>query len=170
MVNAGDALINRSVELIVLISSVVMIAFMITGGCGGNGSNSPPVVTGFPPECAGTFDVDLSCPAESLAGSTCLPYTCDITDNSTDPPEVINSFHIVFGRNCVDTDCFTLVCQDLMNGSVIVAEEASIIVESVSGIQVGEDVEGQVGYGLPKGTIFIGQEQFSVDCPVIVVP
>jgi len=72
MKNAGDALIYRTSGLIVLISSIAMIALMVTGGCGGNGSNTPPSATGFPPECDGTFGVDLSCPATSLAGSVCL--------------------------------------------------------------------------------------------------
>lgn len=85
MSETGESVIERSVMLIILISSVVVIAFVITGGCGdgGNGgsTNTPtptiPGPTGFSEECDGTFDVDLSCPAESLAGAICNIYSCE---------------------------------------------------------------------------------------------
>ena len=170
MKNAGDVLIGRASSLIVLISSIVMIAFMVTGGCdgSGNGDNSPPPgATGFPPECDGTFDVDLSCPATSLAGSTCLPYLCDIVDDSEEPPAIIDNLTVVFGDNCTDTDCFTLECQDI---SVIDADAATIIIDSVSGTPVGEDVEGNVFQGTPDGRIIIGNEEFALDCNGFITP
>ncbi len=170
MKNAGDALIYRTSGLIVLISSIAMIALMVTGGCGGNGSNTPPSATGFPPECDGTFGVDLSCPATSLAGSVCLPYFCDIVDDTVTPAEVIDTTTFVFGDNCTDTDCFTLECQDIFNGSVIDADAATIIIETVDGIPVGEDVEGEAEFGLPDGRIIIDSEEFALDCVGIVVP
>ncbi|MGH7851718.1 MAG: hypothetical protein ACREOP_15600 [Thermodesulfobacteriota bacterium] len=173
MKNAGDALIYRTSGLIILISSIVMIALMITGGCdgSGNGDNSPPPgATGFPPECDGTFDVDLSCPATSLAGSVCLPYFCDIVDDSVSPAEVIDTTTFVFGDQCTDTDCFTLECQDIFNGSVIDADAATVIIETVDGTPVGEDVEGNVFQGTPDGRIIIGNEEFVLDCLGFVTP
>lgn len=170
MKNTGDALIGRASSLIVLISSIVMIALMVTGGCGGNGSNTPPSATGFPPECDGTFDVDLSCPATSLAGSICLPYFCDIVDDTVAPAEVIDTTTFVFGDNCTDTDCFTLECEDIFNGPVIDADTATIIIETVDGIPVGEDAVGEAEFGLPDGRIIIDSEEFALDCQGIVVP
>ena len=167
MKNAGDALIYRTSGLIVLISSIAMIALMVTGGCGGNGSNTPPSATGFPPECDGTFGVDLSCPATSLAGSVCLPYVCDVIDDSEEPPMIIDNITVVFGDHCTDTDCFTLECQDI---SVIDADAATIIIDSVSGTPVGEDVEGSVFQGTPDGVIIIGGEEFVLDCNGFITP
>ncbi|MEQ9619769.1 MAG: hypothetical protein RIG61_11440 [Deltaproteobacteria bacterium] len=164
---------ERVAEIIILISSLVIIAFMITGGCEGSGGASPtpqPATTGFPPECDGTFDIDLSCPATSLAGSVCLPYICDIIDDSTEIPEIVDNITIVFGKKCTDTDCFRLECEDLKNESGTVAEEASIVIESVNDTPVGEDVEGQESFGFPKGAIFIGGEEFFLDCNSAVVP
>src|SRR3990167_5908022 len=146
MKNAWDALIDRTSGLIVLISSIAMIALMVAGGCESSNHPDPvvtttpspqpsPQVTGFPPECTNTFYVDLSCPATSLAGSTCLPYVCDIVDNSEEPPVIIDNLTVVFGDKCTDTDCFTLECQDI---SVIDADAATIIIDSVSGTPVGE--------------------------------
>ena len=175
MKNAGDVLIGRASSLIVLISSIVMIAFMVTGGCesGGHGGPSltphptPGGATDFPPECINTFNVDLSCPATSLAGSTCLPYLCDIIDNSEEPPLIIDNLTVVFGDHCTDTDCFTLECQDI---SVIDANTATIIIDSVSGTPVGEDVEGNVFQGTPDGVIIIGGEEFALDCNGFITP
>jgi hypothetical protein len=166
----GDAIITRSVELIIFTSSIVMIAFMISGGCGGNGGGEPPVRTGFPPECNGTFVIDLSCPASSLAGSVCLPYICDVIDDSGIMPEIVDTLTIVFGSSCTDTDCFTLECLDLTGQSGVFAEEASINIESVDDMPVGPDVEGEVGFGFPKGTLFRGEDEFLLDCNSAVVP
>jgi hypothetical protein len=171
MKKAGNALINHSAELIVLISSVVMIAFMITGGCGGNGSNPRRRrPQDSPPECNGTFGVDLSCPAESLAGSTCLPHGCEVVDNSGSIPEPVDTIQIIFGSSCTDTDYFTLECRNLRGQSGIFAEEASISIDSVNDIPVSPDVEGQADYGLPKGTIFTGDNEYLLDCNSYTVP
>ncbi len=170
MKNAGDVLINRSAELIILISSVVMIAFMITGGCGGNGSNTPPPTTGFPPEC-GSPNIDLSCPAGSFLDFDCYSYDCDILDNSTEPPGDVDSFQIIFVRSCSETDCFTLDCHDLMQGSRTVAEEAAITIGEVNGMPVGEDVEGDTGFvSSIKGSIEIDGQEFGLDCASGPVP
>ncbi len=175
MKNAGDSLINRTAEMIVLISSVAIIALMVTGGCNSGGHGGPsvtptPAPTGFPPECDGTFDVDLSCPAASLAGSVCLPYFCDIVDDTVAPAEVIDTTTFVFGDNCTDTDCFTLECEDIFNGPVIDADTATIIIETVDGTPVGEDVEGSVFQGTPDGVITIGGEEFVLDCNGFITP
>ncbi len=175
MKNARDSLINRTAEMIVLISSVAIIALMVTGGCNSGGHGGPPVTptpapTGFPPECEGTFDVDLSCPAASLAGSTCLPYLCDIVDDSEEMPVIIDNLTVVFGDNCTDTDCFTLECEDIFNGPVIDADTATIIIETVDGTPVGEDVEGSVFQGTPDGRIFIDGEEFALDCNGFITP
>lgn len=175
MKNAGDALINRAAEMIVLISSVAIIALMVAGGCENGGHGGPsftptPAPTWFPPECEGTFDVDLSCPATSLAGSVCLPYFCDIIDDSVSPVDVIDATTFVFGDSCTDTDCFTLECGDIFSGSVIDADAASITIETVDGIPVGEDVEDSVFQGIPDGAIFIDGQEFALDCVGMVVP
>ncbi|GEM_PF-2085174 len=175
MKNTGDALIGRASSLIVLISSIVMIALMVTGGCESGGHGGPsftpsPAPTGFPPECEGTFGVDLSCPAASLAASVCLPYVCDIFDDTGSPAVEIDSIQFVFGDSCTNTDCFTLECQGIFNGSVFDAESATIMVEDVSGFVVGEDVEGEIEFGLPAGRIIIEGEDFPIDCSGIVVP
>ena len=174
MKSNGDAIINRIAEFIVVFSSLLIVALMVTGGCGNNGGNestptpSPtPLLTGFPPECDGTFGVDLSCPATSLAGSVCLPYGCDVIDNSEEPPLHLDNFTIVFGDHCADTDCFTLECQDI---SILGADSATVIIESVNGMAVGDDAMGIVDSGLPNGRIIIDGTEFSFECNFIIVP
>ena len=174
MKKCSETLINRAVEFIVIFSSLLSIALMVTGGCNNGGHGSPevtpsptPLLTGFPPECDGTFGVDLSRPATSLAGSICLPYFCDVIDDSVSPPEVVDTITVVFGNHCSDSDCFTLECGDT---SVLDADSATIIIESVNGTPVGEDAMGVVDSGLPDGRIIIGGEEFLLDCNAIVVP
>ena len=174
MKSTGDVLINRTSGLIVLISSIIMIALMVTGGCdSSNGNSSPtptPGPTGFPPECDGTFGVDLSCPAESLEGSVCLPYFCDIIDDSEPPGNVIDTITIVFGDHCTASDCFTLGCQDIFNGTVFNADSATIVIETVDGTPVGEDTMGEVNMGVPDGRIIIDGEDFALDCQGFITP
>ncbi|HVY54286.1 MAG TPA: hypothetical protein VHC46_00865 [Thermodesulfobacteriota bacterium] len=175
MKNRRQTFIDRAAELIVAFSSLVVIALMAGGGCDGGGHGGPSVTptpqpTGFPPECEGTFDVDLSCPAESLAGSVCLPYTCDIFDDSTSPAVEIDSITVVFGDHCTATDCFTIECQNIFNGSVFDADSATLVVEDVNGFVVGEDVEGEIEFGLPAGRITIEGEEFPFACDGIIVP
>jgi hypothetical protein len=170
MKNAGDALIYRTSGLIVLISSIVMIALMVTGGCGGNGSNTPPSATGFPPEC-GSPNIDLSCPAGSFLDFDCYSYDCGILDNSTEPPGEVDSFHIIFVRSCAETDCFSLECMDLKQGARTVAEEASITFDEINGMPVGEDEEGETGFVFSiTGSIEIDGSEFGLDCVSGPVP
>jgi hypothetical protein len=166
MKKAGDRYLNRAAEIIVIISSVAVIAFMAVGGCN-NGGHGEPSPTGFPPECDGTFGVDLNCPAGSLAGSVCLPYVCDVINDSEEPPMIVDNITVVFGDHCTDTDCFTLECQDI---SVIGADSATIIIESVDGMPVGEGAMGVVDSGLPDGRIIIDGEEFALDCDGFVIP
>jgi len=170
----GDVLINRIAEFIVVFSSLLIVALMVTGGCNNGKHGGPsvtstptPALTGFPPECDGTFGVDLSCPATSLAGSVCLPYVCDVIDDSEEPPMRIDNITIVFGDHCTDTECFTLECQDV---SVLDSDAATVIIESVSGIAVGPDVEGSVYQGIPDGVIVIDGEEFLLDCIGFITP
>lgn len=166
----GDAIINRLAEFIVVVSSLLIVALMVTGGCneGGHGGptpSNPP--TGFPPECEETFNVDLSCPAASLAGSVCLPYVCEVIDDSVEPPMQIDNLTIVFGDHCTDTDCFTLECQDI---SVLDSDAATVIIDSVSGMAVGPDIEGAIFQGIPDGVIIIDGEEFLLDCTGFITP
>lgn len=168
----GDAIMYRLAEFIVVFSSLLIVALMVTGGCNNGGHGGPSVTpspppTGFPPECERTFNVDLSCPAASLAGSVCLPYVCDVIDDSIEPPVQIDNLTIVFGDHCTDTDCFTLECQDI---SVLDSDAATVIIESVNGMAVGPDVEGTIFQGIPDGVIIIDGEEFLLDCVGFVTP
>ena len=53
---------------------------------------------------------------------------------------------------------------------MIDADAATIIIESVSGTPVGEDVEGSVFQGTPDGRIIIGGEEFALDCNGFITP
>lgn len=173
MKTAEDTLIRRAAGAIVIISSLIIISLMITGGCSSSDGNPTPTnapTTGFPPECNGTFDVSLSCPATSLAGSFCQTYVCDIIDDGTEPVVITESLFVRFGEKCTDIDCFTLECQDLRTDSDSTIGEAIILVETVSGTPVGEGVEGEVFSGLPDGRIIIGDEDFQLDCNGLIVP
>jgi hypothetical protein len=179
MKNEGDVLIGRASSLIVLISSIAMIALMVTGGCESNNSGNPsttpspspsPQVTGFPPEC-GSPNIDLGCPAGSFLDFDCYSYDCDILDNSTEPPGEVDSFRIIFVRSCAETDCFSLECLDLKQGARTVAEEASITFDEINGMPVGEDVEGETGFVFSIiGSIEIEGEVFGLDCESGPVP
>ena len=86
MKNTGDALIDRTSGLIVLISSIVMIALMVTGGCEGNGRQTPLPRRQGSLRNATVLSMSISAvPPTSLAGSTCLPYVCDIVDDTEEP-------------------------------------------------------------------------------------
>ena len=174
-----DSFIRRASATIVIISSIVIISLMLTGGCDGTAtSNQIPTPTptwapstGFPPACDGTFDVSLGCPATSLAGSVCQPYWCDIIDDSIEPGAIVDEIAVVFGDACTDVDCFTLECQGIRSRITETSiGQATIIIETVNDIPVGEDVEGDEFSGLPDGRILIDGENFLLDYNSIIVP
>ena len=179
MREAEDSFVRRASTIIVIISSVVIISLMLTGGCDGTATSiqiptpTPTLApsTGFPPACDGTFDVSLSCPAASLASSVCQPYWCDVIDDSTEPGAIVEEIAVVFGDACTDVDCFTLECQDIHSRITETSiGQATIIIETVNDIPVGENVEGEEFSGLPDGRILIDGENFLLDCNSIIVP
>ncbi|MAT39335.1 MAG: hypothetical protein CL946_07000 [Ectothiorhodospiraceae bacterium] len=178
MREAEDSFVRRTSAVIVIISSLVTISLMLTGGCDGSATSiqiptpTPTFApsTGFPPECDGTFNVSLSCPATSLAGSVCQPYWCDIIDDSIEPGAIVDEIAVVFGGACTDIDCFTLECQDIHSRITETSiGQATVIIETVNDIPVGED-EGEEFSGLPDGRILIDGENFLLDCNSIIVP
>lgn len=171
MKTTESTFLTRACSLIVLVTSLSIIGLMIYGGCSSNGQPPPPIRTpggtGFPPECDGTFDVSLSCPAVSLEDSPCLTYVYDVIDNSGPEPVVVNEFvRIRFGELCTALDCFTLECEGIESG----IGDATFIIETVNDITVGEDVQGEINSGLPEGPIFIGEDEFFFDCQGTIVP
>ncbi|MCL4244584.1 MAG: hypothetical protein KJ002_05575 [Candidatus Dadabacteria bacterium] len=179
MREAEDSFIRRAAGAIIAIVSLVIISLMLSGGCDGTAtSNQIPTPTptwapstGFPPHCDGTFDVSLSCPATSLAGSVCQPYWCDIIDDSIEPGAIVDEITVVFGNTCTDVDCFTLECQGIHSRITETSiGPATIIIETVNDIPVGEDVEGEEFSGLPDGRIIIDGQDLLLDCNSIIVP
>ncbi len=179
MKTAEDSLIRRAAGAIIIIVSLTIISLMITGGCDGTATSkqipTPTPTwtpsTGFPPACDGTFDVSLSCPAGSLAGSVCQPYWCDIIDDSIEPGTIVDEISVVFGDSCTDVDCFTLECQSIHSRLTETSiEQATIIIETVNNIPVGPDVEGEFFTGMPDGRIIIDGQDLLLDCNSIIVP
>ena len=176
MRTAEDTFIQRASAVIVIISSLVIISLMLTGGCDGTAaSNQIPTPTptsvpstGFPPECNGTLDISLSCPATDLKGSFCVAYRCYVIDESVEPPAVAETFIIAFDESCTDVDCFTLECPDIPIGGVL--ESPIFTIESVNDIPVAEDSQGTFDLGSPKGRIFLGSGEFSFSCGVNAIP
>lgn len=171
MRTAEGAFLTRISSFIILATSLTIIGLTMYGGCSSDGVPPPPTRTpggtGFPPECDGTFDVSLSCPAESLQNSPCLSYVYDVIDNSGPEPVIVDEFVIIrFGESCTALDCFTLDCTGIPSG----IGDAVFIVETVNDITVGEDVNGEINSGLPEGPIFIGEDEFFFDCQGIIVP
>ncbi len=176
MRTAEDSFIRRASAVIVIISSLVIISLMLTGGCDGTAtSNQIPTPTptwipstGFPPACDGTLDISLSCPATDLKGSFCVAYRCDVIDESVEPPNAAETFIIAFDESCTDVDCFTLECPDIPIGGVL--ESPIFTIESVNDIPVAEDSQDTFGLGSPKGTIFLESGEFSFSCGVNAIP
>jgi len=171
MRTTGDAFLRKVSSLIIIVTSLSIIGMMIYGGCGSSGGSptptSTPGGTGFPPECNGTFDVSLSCPAVSLERSVCLPYVYDVIDDSGPEPVIVYEFVTLrFGDKCIALDCFTLDCNNVSSG----VGDAIFIVETVNGITVGEDVQGEISSGCPEGPIFIDDNEYYFDCQGIIVP
>ena len=179
MREAEDSFVRRAAAAIVIFSSIVIISLMLTGGCDGSATSiqiptpTPTFApsTGFPSECDGTFGVSLSCPAASLAGSECLPYSCYVIDDSTEPGEIVDDIILVFGDRCSDIDCSTLECQGafstITDSSI---GEFTILIETVNDIPVGPDGGGERLYGTPDGRIIIDGQDLLLDCYAVMMP
>ncbi|HET7290511.1 MAG TPA: hypothetical protein VFJ67_08755 [Thermodesulfobacteriota bacterium] len=112
--NYNESLIKRSVELIILLSSIITIAFMITGGCGGGGKKAQPRPTGPPPGCEDIY-IDPECPAVSLAGLCRFwgGYFCNFTEINPENPEPETIGLGIQLADCTILDCFTLECEEI---------------------------------------------------------
>lgn len=132
--------VNIASELIISITSLVFIAFMITGGCGGDGGNqnpSPPPVTGLPPEC-GSVDIDPECPAVSLNGLCSFwGYWCDFTERNPEIPEPETISTGVQPSACISVDCFTLECEESFGDPI---PEVSIITLDIVELEIISDI------------------------------
>jgi hypothetical protein len=115
MKKISKSIIDNYLETIIILFSMLMIAFMITGGCNGDG-NKPrptPLPTGFPPECL-PFEVDPECPAVSLPELRCVSYSCIFSELNPDLPEP-ETFSLGININeCVSLDCFNLECEEFI--------------------------------------------------------
>ena len=149
--NHNESLVTRLVASIILISSVITIAFMATGGCGGGGGNGgPPHPTGPPPGCE-DIDIDPECPAVSLNGLCRFwgGYFCDFTEINPENPEPETIDLGIQLADCTVLDCFTLECEerfssmtDPLNVTLNIMEVGNvggIIPEAFSGTA---DIEG----------------------------
>lgn len=173
MRTAEDRFIRRASAVIVIVSSLVIISLMLTGGCDGTATSiqipTPTPTwapsTGFPPECVG---ISLSCPAADFERAYCVNNECELIDNSVEPPQVIETFFINFSDSCDDVDCFTFECRDVPIGGVL--ESPIFIIESLNDYPVGEDIAGPFDFGFPKGTIILNGEEFVFSCGIIAVP
>lgn len=121
MKNYTESIIDRSAELIILFVSIVVIAFMVTGGCGGDGGQGgqptfTPGPTGPPPGCE-DIDIDPECPAVSLTGLCSFwgGYFCDFTEINPEIPEP-ETIHLgIQLTDCTSLDCFTLECDEIFS-------------------------------------------------------
>ena len=119
MKNLIQSVFDNYLEIIIIIFSILIIAFMITGGCGGDGNKPKPTPgpTGFPPECL-PFEVDPECPAVSLPELRCVSYSCWLTESNPDLTEP-ETFGINVNVNeCVSLDCFNLECEEIIADNV----------------------------------------------------
>lgn len=113
--NHNEYLVTRLVVSIILVSSVITIALMATGGCGGGGGNGgPPGPTGPPPGCE-DIDIDPECPAVSLAGLCRFwgGYYCNFTETNPGNPEPETIDLGIQLADCTILDCFTLECEEI---------------------------------------------------------
>lgn len=106
----------RLVEMTIILVSILVIGFMIIGGCDGEGGREEqrtPFPTGPPPGCE-DIDIDPECPAVSLTELCDFwgGYSCDFTEIKPDitEPETI-SLGIQLTA-CTSLDCFTLECEE----------------------------------------------------------
>lgn len=173
MRTAEDAFIRRASTVIVIISSLVIISLMLTGGCDGTAtSNQIPTPTptwtpstGFPSECVG---ISLGCPAADFERAYCVNNECELIDNSVEPHQVIETFFINFSQSCDVVDCFTFECGDVPIGGVL--ESPRFIIETLNDYPVGEDIAGPFEFGFPKGTISLSSGDFAFSCGIVAVP
>ena len=114
-----ESIIDNYLEIIIILFSMLMIAFMITGGCNGDGHNPRPTSgpTGFPPECL-PFEVDPECPAVSLPELRCVSYRCEFAELNPNSPEPETFSFSVNTRECVSLDCFNLECEEIIADNV----------------------------------------------------
>ena len=178
---SSDKFITRASSIIILVTSLAIIAFMSYGGCGG-GSNdggsgpssspaptatftpptptptTPPGATGSPG--CGSVQVSIACPAVSLEEPNCIGHVCKVIDETGSEPVLIDEFTIGFSVKCTAFDCFTLECE---NTSEIIGD-STIVIESVSGIPVNEDSEEIEYNGKPDGTIFFDDTDYTFRC------
>ena len=109
----------RLVEMTIILVSILVIGYMIIGGCGGDGGHKEqptPPPTGPPPGCE-DIDIDPECPAVSLTELCDFwgGYSCDFTEIKPDitEPETI-SLGIQLTA-CTSLDCFTLECDEIFS-------------------------------------------------------
>lgn len=133
---------NIASELIILITSLVFIAFMITGGCGGDGGQKSqptftPGPTGPPPGCE-DIEIDPDCPAVGLNGLCSFwGYWCDFTERNPETPEPETISIGVQPSACISVDCFTLECEESFGDPI---PEASIITLDIVEIEIISDI------------------------------
>ena len=164
----SESIIDRFAGLTILLFSIVIIAFMITGGCGGDGGQkgqptfNPP--TGPPPGCE-DIDIDPECPAVSL-NELCSfwgGYFCDFTEQNPAIPEpAIISLGIQL-TDCITLDCFTLECEEGLEGAI---PEMSIITLDIVEIEIISDIVPAAF----SGTADIDGEEFDYVCQPPPIP
>jgi len=158
-----EFIIHNYLELAIFLFSIVIIAFMITGGCNGDGHNPRPTPgpTGPPPECVDNI-IDPECPAVSFA-ELCdfWGYTCNFMELA---PEIPEPEIIQIGINpstCISNDCFTIECEGL--GPNI--PEMTIIILDILDID-NPDVYPQEFSGIAD----INVQEYEYVCPPPPVP
>ena len=109
-----ESIIDNYLELTIFLFCIVIIAFMITGGCGGDGKSKPPLLpTGPPPECVDNV-IDPECPAASFT-ELCdfWGYSCHFMEQAPEIPEAETIKIGIRPSACISIDCFTLECEGL---------------------------------------------------------
>ena len=117
MKKVTKSIINNHLEITIILFSMLMIAFMIIGGCNedGNKSKSTPPPTGPPPGCE-SIEIDPECPAVSYTelcpfwGS----YDCNFSEISQDLNEPENISLVIQLTDCLVLDCFKIECEEMI--------------------------------------------------------
>jgi hypothetical protein len=138
MKNFNVSIINRCTELIILLTSIIAIAFMITGGCGDGGKGGQPGPTGPPPGCE-DIDIDPECPAMSLTGLCSFwgGYFCNFTETNPENPEPDTFGLGIQLTDCASLDCFTLECEASLGEPF---PEMSTITLDIAEIEIISDI------------------------------